>query len=142
MANAVQEIEIKATPKQCYDVVWAFENYPEFIGDLKEVEIANKKGNACEVTYTIKVIKKITYTLKMKGTPGKKVEWSFVKGDFMKDNFGHWEFKEIKKGVTKATYDVSINFGILVPGSVSKMLVGKNLPAMLKAFKERIEASV
>lgn len=134
-----QEIEIKATPKQCYKVITDYEKYPEFISDLKDLDVKNKKGNTCEITYHISVIKDIQYTLKMKGVPDSRVEWEFVKGDFMKDNHGYWELEEVKKGVTRAVYNIDIKFGMLVPGAVTKALVGKNLPSMLAAFKKRIE---
>ncbi len=134
-----QEIEIKATPKQCFDVITDYESYPEFISDLKEVDVKNRKGSTCEITYHIHVIKEITYSLKMTEKSPKRVEWSFIEGDFMKDNKGFWELEEIKKGVTKATYNIDVKFGLLVPGAVTKVLVGKNLPSMLKSFKKRIE---
>ncbi|OVE81862.1 hypothetical protein BVY03_02490, partial [bacterium K02(2017)] len=111
MSSAVQSIKINATPAKCYKVIWDFENYPEYIDDLNEVEVKNKKSTTCEVTYHIKIIKDITYTLNMKGTKSKKIEWSFVNGDFMKDNHGFWDFKEIKKGVTEATYSIDVSLG-------------------------------
>jgi|APSaa5957512535_1039671.scaffolds.fasta_scaffold138084_1 coenzyme Q-binding protein COQ10 len=135
-----QSIEIKASPKKCYNVIWDFENYPEFVKDLNDVEVKGKRGNSCEVTYHIKVIKDISYTLKLKGKPSSQIEWTFVEGDFMKENKGYWELEEVKKGVTMATYNIHVKFGLLVPGSVTKKLVGSSLPSMLKSFKKRIEA--
>ena len=137
-----QDIEIKATPKQCYKIITDYAKYPDFISDLKSVEVKNKKGNSCDVTYHISVIKDIKYTLRMVGEPGEnRIEWSFVSGEMMKDNHGFWQLEEIKKGVTLATYNVEVKFGLLVPSTVTKVLVGKNLPSMLAAFKKRIEAS-
>ncbi len=134
-------IEIKATPKQCYKVITAYDKYGEFLGSVNKVKVKNKKGNTSEVTFYIRVIKDINYTLKMKGTPDKKVEWSFVEGNMMKDNKGYWELKELKKGVTEATYNIDIKFGLLVPGAITKKLVGTSLPSMLKEFKQRIESA-
>lgn len=136
-----KDIEIKASPKKCFKVIADFESYPEFIKDLKNVEVSHKKGNTCQVTYHINVIKAISYTLKMKTTPkDNHLQWIFVEGDYMKDNYGHWDLEEVKKGVTLATYNIDVKFGLLVPGAVTKKLVGNHLPAMLKAFKERIES--
>lgn len=135
-----QDIEIKASPKECYEVITDYESYPEFLSDLNEVDVKGRKAQSCEVTYHIKVIKDITYTLKMKGKPHSRVEWTFVKGDFMKDNHGFWELEEIKKGVTRATYNIDIKFPLLVPGTVTKRLIGSNLPSMLNSFKKRIES--
>ena len=75
----------------------------------------------------------------MTGKPHERVEWAFVEGDFMRDNHGFWQLEEIKKGVTKATYNIDIKFGLLVPSLISTKLTENHLPAMLKAFKKRIE---
>jgi len=134
-----QDIEIKASPKKCYKIITDYESYPTFLKDLTDVEVTKKKGNSCDVTYHLNLIKEITYTLRQKGTPDKKIEWSFVSGDMMKDNKGYWTLEEVKKGVTLATYNIDVKFGLLVPGMITKKLVGKNLPDMLKSFKKQIE---
>jgi len=139
MPSVTESIEINATPKKCYEVITDYEAYPEFLGNLKTVTVSQKKGESCEITYEIDLIKTISYTLKMNGKPPKKIEWSFVKGDIMKDNHGHWVLEEVKKGVTKATYELNIELGLFVPGAITKRLVGKNLPEMLASFKKRIE---
>ena len=139
MPQVSESIEIKASPKDCYKVITDYESYPEFVSQLKDVIVSKKKGNTAEVTYEIDLIKKISYTLKMKGKPGKSVEWTFVDGDIMKDNQGSWELEEVKKGVTLATYNIDIEFNLVVPKLIARKLVGSNLPSMLKSFKKRIE---
>lgn len=135
-----QDIEIKATPKQCYQVITDFKSYPKFLKEIFAIEVKKKTGETCAVTYHIKIIKDISYTLKMKGKPHERVEWSFVEGDFMRDNHGFWQLEEIKKGVTQATYNIDIKFGLLVPSLISKKLTENHLPTLLKAFKKRIES--
>lgn len=140
MPSVSKTIEIKASPKRCYEVITDYENYPEFFKELHEVQVSEKKGNTALVTYEINLIKKIHYTLKMVGKPHKRVEWTFVEGDIMKDNHGFWELEEIKKGVTRATYNIDITFGLFVPSLITKKLIGFNLPAMLQACKEKVES--
>ena len=57
----------------------------------------------------------------------------------MKSNSGAWKLEEVKKDLTKANYEIEVGFGLLVPNSISNLLIGKNLPQMLKEFKERAE---
>lgn len=140
MAKATESIEIKASPKKCYDVITDYESYPEFLKETTGVEIKKKSGNTAEVTFSLNLIKRFSYTLKMTGKPPSKIQWSFVEGDIMKSNDGEWILEEVKKGVTLATYTIEVNLGLLVPGAVSKMLIGSNLPNMLKSFKNRIES--
>lgn len=135
-----RKITIGATPKECFNVVADFKNYPKFLEDVKKIKISKKKGNVCDVTYTLSFIKEITYTLRTTVNSKKlAIEWDFVEGDYMRDNHGFWEFKEIKKGQTQVTYHIDIQFGFLVPGFVSKMLAEQQLPKMMKALKERVE---
>lgn len=140
MAVAAQSIEIYASIKDCLAVITDYESYPEFLKEVSEVKVEKKSPAATEVTYTLDLIKKFSYTLKMTPKPPSKVTWTFVKGDVMKDNKGEWNLEEISPGVTKATYSIDVSLGLLVPGAIAKMLIGNNLPAMLKAFKERIES--
>lgn len=140
MAKVSESIEIKATPKQCYEVITDYESYPEFLKETKDVSIEKKSGNSATVTYSINVVKKFSYTLKMTGKPGKSLKWSLIKGDIMKKNNGEWILEEIEKGKTLATYNIDVELNLMVPGMISKMLVGKSLPSMLKSFKKRIES--
>ncbi|MDO8519267.1 MAG: SRPBCC family protein [Deltaproteobacteria bacterium] len=139
MAKAQQSIEIKASPKDCYDIITDFGSYPSFLNEIKSVEVMKKGVNAWEVKFTIEVIKKISYTLNIAGKPGKGLNWSLISGDMMKSNDGGWVLEDLG-GATKATYSVEVNLGLLVPGAVSKMLIGSNLPSMLEGFKKRIES--
>ncbi len=138
MPGASTSILIDVPPRVIYDVVTDFESYPEFLPDVKRV-LMEKKSKGCQASFEISVIKKIHYTLDFVFTPNKKVVWSFVKGDLFKDNKGQWLFEEVKKGQTKATYHVEVDFGFMVPSLITNKLVGSNLPAMMKRFKERAE---
>lgn len=139
MAKVTESIDIDAAPETCFKVITDYEKYPSFLKETKSVVVRKKTGQTAEVTYSIEVIKKISYTLKMVGKPFSNITWSLLEGDMMKKNSGEWSLKEAGKGKTRASYSVDIEFGIFVPGMISKMLVGSNLPSMLKAFKKRIE---
>ncbi|EKD42437.1 MAG: hypothetical protein ACD_73C00155G0003 [uncultured bacterium] len=139
MAEAKQSIEIQATPKQCLDIISDYECYPEFLKEVSSVTVEKKSGAIAEVTFSLNLIKKFSYTLKMNVKPPTSVTWTFVKGELMKDNKGNWNLEDLGGGLTLATYTIDVSLGLLVPGAISKMLIGSNLPSMLKSFKERIE---
>lgn len=139
MTQASETIEINASPKDCYDVIMDFEKYPEFLKETKSAVIEKKSGNTLVVSFTLDIIKKIHYTLKMVGKPPKKIQWNLVRSDLMKANSGGWTLEPAGNGTTKAVYLVDVDLGLFVPGAISKMLIGSNLPAMMKAFKKRIE---
>lgn len=139
MALVTQSIEINASPKECFAVVSDYARYPEYLKESKEVKLDKRSGNVAEVTFSLELIKKISYTLKMVEKSPKSISWTLVRGEMMKSNRGSWTFEEIDKGLTKATYEIDIEFGLFVPGVISKMLIGSNLPGMLESVKKRVE---
>lgn len=132
------EIIVECPKGHFLDVVWNFDDYPKFLKEVKSIEYRDICEGEREVTYEIDLIKRVRYTLKMKRSQD-RIEWSFVKGDMMKDNYGYWEVEDIGDGKIRVIYQVEIKFGLLVPGKVVDMLTKVNLPEMLNSFKNRAE---
>lgn len=141
MSHATASIEIKAPIQNVFDVISDFEAYPEFLPETRKVTVEKKSGKHVEVTFTINVIKKITYTLDIKLDPHHGLSWKLVKGEMMKKNSGQWKLTEVKKGLTKAIYEIDMDFGGMVPKAITNKLVGTNLPGMMKQFRDRVEES-
>ncbi|MCP5468273.1 MAG: SRPBCC family protein [Deltaproteobacteria bacterium] len=139
MAGATSSIEINAPIQKVYDVIVDFESYPEFLSETQEVEVVSEDSNMARVTFTVKVVKKIQYTLDISFDEPNGISWVLHKGQMMKSNEGGWKLTSKKKNLTLAEYEVNVGFGPLVPKSIANQLVGSTLPAMMKAFKERIE---
>jgi coenzyme Q-binding protein COQ10 len=141
MSHAKAEIEIEAPIRTVYDVITDFEAYPEFLSETKKVEILKETSKSATVTFRIALIRKINYTLEIKLTPPKGLTWKLVEGDLMKKNSGKWKLIE-KKGITKAVYEIDMEFAGLVPKAVSNKLIGSSLPTMMKSFRDRAEEMV
>lgn len=146
MPTASRSITVNVPISHFFETVTDFESYPEFIPETVAVEIT-KKGKKSkdgsrtdDVKFSIKVIKKIDYTLRITSSPDDKVEWELVDGPF-KSNNGGWDLKAAGKGKTEATYSVDITMGFLVPQSITNMLVGSSLPKMLEQMKDRAEST-
>jgi ribosome-associated toxin RatA of RatAB toxin-antitoxin module len=107
---------------------------------VKKIRTSNRKGNEVDVHYVAEVVKTIQYTVRLKEEPPDKVSWSFIEGDFMKDNKGGWKLEDLGGGKTRATYTIEVTLGALVPKSVVNVLVDTQLPKLLEAFKKRAEA--
>ncbi len=132
------EIIVDCSKEHFLDVVWDFDNYSKFLKEVKSITYRDIGPDEREVTYEIDLIKTVKYTLKMKRSQD-KIEWSFIKGDVMKDNYGSWEVQDAGDGKTKVIYQVEIKFGLLVPGKIVDMLTKVNLPEMLNSFKAQAE---
>jgi coenzyme Q-binding protein COQ10 len=140
MPGATKSIEINAPIEKVFDVIADFEKYPEFLTEVKEAKISKRQGNECDVDYKVEVMKIISYTIHSKQERPTKLSWTFVKGEFMKDNKGGWILESLGAGKTKATYTIEMALGALVPKTIVNALVETSLPKMLDAFKKRAES--
>ena len=139
MAGATQTLVVDVPRDELFEVIRDYERYPEFLDDMEASRIVRRDGADVEVEFTLNVIKRISYTLKLVESAPERVEWSLVQGMF-KRNDGGWTLEELPGGRTRATYSIEITIGVFLPGTIVNRLVGKTLPATLQAFKRRAEA--
>ncbi|QDE84123.1 MULTISPECIES: type II toxin-antitoxin system RatA family toxin [Myxococcus] len=140
MPGASRTIIVNAPIEKVFDVITQYERYPEFLPEVKGIRTENRKGNTVDVHYKVDVLKTINYSIHVTEERPTRMSWSYIKGEFMKDNQGSWVLEPEGEGKTKATYTVEMALGALVPKSVVSALVETSLPKMLDAFKRRFEA--
>lgn len=141
MAGATRSIIINAPIEKVFDVITQYEKYGEFLSEVKEVKTSGRQGNQVNVHYKVDVMKTIKYTIRVTEERPTRMSWTFVDGEFMKDNKGSWVLEPAGEGKTKGTYTVEMALGALVPKSVVNALVDNQLPKMLEAFKRRAEGA-
>ena len=140
MPGASRTIVVNAPIEKVFDVITQYERYPEFLPEVKGIRTENRKGNTVDVHYKVDVVKTINYSIHVTEERPTRMSWTYIKGEFMKDNRGSWLLEPEGEGKTKATYTVEMALGALVPKSVVSALVETSLPKMLDAFKRRFEA--
>ncbi|MBJ6765847.1 SRPBCC family protein [Myxococcaceae bacterium JPH2] len=140
MAGATRTITINAPVEKVFDVVMNFDRYPDFLPEVKKVSTSKRQGNTVDVHYEVEVMKRIRYTIRVTEDRPRRMSWTFVEGEVMKDNRGSWVLEPEGEGKTRATYNVEMALGALVPKSIVNALVDTSLPKMLDAFKRRAEA--
>ncbi|MFT3842642.1 MAG: SRPBCC family protein [Myxococcaceae bacterium] len=141
MAGATRSIVIAAPMDKVFSIITDYERYSEFLPEVKRIRTANRRGNEVDVQYEASIVKTIKYTLRLKEEGPTKVSWSFIEGEFMKDNKGGWLLEDAGNGQTKATYSIEVALGALVPKTVVTALIDTQLPKMLEAFKKRAESA-
>ena len=139
MAGATRSIVINTSMEKMFAVITDYEKYPEFLTEVKKVRLANRKWNEVDVHYEADIVKTIRYSLRLKEEKPNKVSWSFIEGEFMKDNKGGWVLEPAGAGKIKATYNIEVTVGMLVPKTIITALVDTQLPKTLEAFKKRAE---
>ncbi|AKQ65530.1 Putative oligoketide cyclase/dehydratase or lipid transport protein YfjG [Myxococcus hansupus] len=140
MPGASRTIVVNAPIEKVFDVVTQYERYPEFLPEVKGIRTENRQGNTVDVHYKVDVVKTINYSIRVTEQRPTRMSWTYIKGEFMKDNQGSWVLEAQGENQTKATYTVEMALGALVPKSVVSALVETSLPKMLDAFKRRFEA--
>lgn len=140
MARARQSIEIGVPPEAFLEVLQDYARYPEFVPEVKAVRVGRRQGDTVEVTYWLDVkLKVVDFTLRHVAHGVERVEWQLVRGgEFMRNNRGAWTLERTPKG-TRATYEIEIDLGPLVPATFEKALAERGLPNMLANFKARAE---
>lgn len=138
MADATRTDTLNVSLDALWDVITDYANYPKFVEGLKDLKILEKKKDEVLAEYHLEMMgKRIRYVCRHKEKPKKSLEWSMEEGEFFKSNSGSWKLKAAGDNKVEATYSLSVGFPLLVPKSVVNMLVGTQLPSMMKAFEDR-----
>jgi coenzyme Q-binding protein COQ10 len=140
MPGASRSVLFNAPLEKCFEVISDYERYPEFLPEVRKIRTSNRKGAEVDVQYEAEVVKVIKYTVHMKEEKPNRVSWTFIDGEFMKDNRGGWVLEDGGNGTTKATYNIEVTVGPLVPKTILNALVDSQLPKLLENFKKRIES--
>jgi ribosome-associated toxin RatA of RatAB toxin-antitoxin module len=137
MAEVRHTEVFNCSPEQFFEILIDYKNYPQFLNEVKEVNVLEDQGDTKKVEFKISVIKSLTYVNEQKESRPNEVSWRFLKGDLFKSMNGHWKLSE-EEGKTKAEYFVEAQFGMFVPKSMTKTVISANLPAMMKAYHKRV----
>ena len=106
MAGATRSIVINAPIEKLFSIITDYERYPEFLTEVKKIRCSNRKGNEVDVHYEAEIVKTIKYSLRLKEEKPTKVSWTFIEGEFMKDNKGGWVLQDLGGGKVNATYNI------------------------------------
>ena len=139
MPGTQQEVQIAVSPEDFFGVITNYESYPEFLDEMEDAKVLARSGNTSEVQFTVQLIKRVTYTLLLVENKPNSVTWSLKEGPFKVSN-GGWKLERMSNGSTRAHYTIEVKVAAFVPNSVSSRIVGKTVPALLAAFKDRAES--
>lgn len=140
MPVARRTIEIDVPPARLMAVITDFARYPSFLPEMEEATVLRQDGDAWDVRFAVRIIRRLEYTLHLVREDDQRLSWTLIEGVF-RSNTGGWDLEPLDGGArTRATYTLDLDTGMFVPGSVLRTLLDHNLPATLAAFKARAEA--
>jgi ribosome-associated toxin RatA of RatAB toxin-antitoxin module len=138
MPSSVQNITIQTTPAEMMAVITDFASYPDFLPEMERAEVLLAEPGAWEVRFTVRVIRQLSYTLRLVQLDPLTLQWSLLEGVF-RSNDGGWSLAARSEGGTTATYRIDVQIGMFVPGNIVNSLVERGLPQTLQRFKDEAE---
>lgn len=139
MPSARHKEIINVTVDQMMAVITDFESYSNFLPEIDSCDVLTTDGVQWDVRFTVKVVKRIRYTLRLKKVDDHKVRWSLVEGAF-KVNNGGWDLTPNEDGTAlTAEYFIELQVGMFVPSSIMRTLVERTLPETVTRFKAEAE---
>ena len=135
--------EVFATPAEVMAVVANFEAYPEWVGDLEEVEVLarDRRGRGTRVAFRLRTpVGDQAYTLAYRYQPRDAgLTWTYVEGT-LEDLSGAYTLEPAADGATRVTYRLEVALGMPLPGLVKRQAARQIVRSALSDLKRRVES--
>jgi ribosome-associated toxin RatA of RatAB toxin-antitoxin module len=142
--QATEHMRMEAPAERCYEVVLDFERYPEWVADIKHVEVLERdgRGRGTKVAFRAAAMGRSTsYTLAYDYSAApREVSWVLEKGDITRRLDGTYVF-EPSNGATDVTYHLAVELVVPLPGFIKSRAEGRIITNALRELKSRVEAA-
>src|ERR671911_1425037 len=117
--HAEGSTEVFASPAEVMAVVADFDAYPDWVGNLEEVEVLarDRRGRGTRVAFRLRTpMGEQAYTLAYRYQPKDAgVSWTYVEGT-LDDLAGSYALEPTGEGATRVTYQLEVSLGMPIPG--------------------------
>lgn len=143
MPKSATTVESFVSPAEFRDIVVAVEKYPEFLPEVKKVQVTERSDSALTATFFVEVKVsgmevKTEYTVRYQ-LGDTEVSWSLVSSPTLTKNEGRWKLEETADGETKAFYENELVTSLPIPEDLQKIFADQELPRMMARFRDRAE---
>jgi Polyketide cyclase / dehydrase and lipid transport len=143
MADAAREqIDVSASPARCFALATAFEGYPEWTSDVKQVTVLERDaaGRGTRVEYHVAGLgRRVRYVLDYDFADAPRAfTWSLVEGDMLRALDGQYAFAPADGG-THIDYTLRIDLAVPVPGLLKRRASGMIMGNALRDLKRAAE---
>jgi ribosome-associated toxin RatA of RatAB toxin-antitoxin module len=142
--QATEHLHMDAPPERCFEVVLDFERYPEWVADIKHVEVLTRdeQGRGSKVAFRAAAMGRSTsYTLAYdySKAPG-QVSWVLEKGDITRRLDGTYVF-DAADGGTDVTYHLAVELVVPLPGFIKSRAESRIIGNALRELKAWVESA-
>lgn len=144
-----RSIIIDGPPDRCLAVITDYEKYPEWVADVKSVEVLrhDDSGRAGLVRYRVAAMgRSASATLEyFYGSNPLRVSWRLVEGEPVRRYDGRYVLEAVgdpdDAQQTKVTYDLEVDLAVPLPSFVRRRSEVRVVRAALDDLRQRIETS-
>jgi ribosome-associated toxin RatA of RatAB toxin-antitoxin module len=141
--QAEGSVEVAATPREVMAVVADFDAYPQWVGNLEQVEVLtrDRRGRGTRVAFRLRTpVLSAAYTLAYRYAPRDGgVSWEYVEGT-LEDLSGSYTLEPTDAGGTLVTYRLQVELGMPLPGLVKRQAARQIVRSALGDLKRRVES--
>ncbi len=141
--DAREQIEVAASPARCFALATAFEAYPEWTSDVKQVTVLDRDaaGRGTRVEYHVVGLgRRVRYLLEYDFSDAPRAfSWSLVEGDLLRALDGRYEFAPTANG-THVDYTLRVDLAVPMPGLLKRRASGMIMGNALRDLKRAVEA--
>src|SRR5687768_12129292 len=107
MPSAQETVLIDAPMARVYSVITDYAKYPEFLPEMKEVQVLSRHDGVVVVRFELELLMRVSYTLRLIEDPPTSLRWSLEDAKMLAENDGGWKLVD-EAGKTRATYSLEI----------------------------------
>jgi ribosome-associated toxin RatA of RatAB toxin-antitoxin module len=141
--HAEGSAEVFATPAEVMEVVADFDAYPDWVGNLEEVDVLarDRRGRGTRVAFRLRTpVGDQAYTLAYRYQPRDAgISWTYVEGT-LEDLAGAYVLEPTGDGTTRVTYRLEVELGVPLPGLVKRQAARQIVRSALNDLKRRVES--
>src|SRR5829696_9998919 len=141
--HAEGSTEVDATPAEVMAVVADFDAYPDWVGNLDQVEVLarDRGGRGTRVAFRLRTpMGEQAYTLAYRYQPRDAgMSWTYVEGT-LEDLSGAYTLEPAADGATRVTYRLEVALGMPLPGLVKRQAARQIVRSALSDLKRRVES--
>ncbi|MBI3884191.1 MAG: SRPBCC family protein [Opitutae bacterium] len=134
---------IPAPVSTVWNVMLDVEHAPEFVPGLRRARRIERHGPSEIIEHTVKyswLLPEVTYRFRADYRPQEQIDFQRISGD-LRALTGTWTLRPTPDGTgTVVTYSVMLDPGFLVPQWLVRQSLAHNLPAVLRATRQRATA--
>jgi ribosome-associated toxin RatA of RatAB toxin-antitoxin module len=141
--HAEGSTEVFASPAEVMAVVADFDAYPDWVGNLEEVEVLarDRRGRGIRVAFRLATPwGEQAYTLAYRYQPRDAgMSWTYVEGT-LDDLAGSYTLAPGDDGATSVTYRLEVSLGMPIPGFLMRQAARQIVRSALSDLKRRVES--